>query len=114
MASSYLTGAKISVRLREEGQISQIEAERLVAFTNASSPLFIFAAISVGFFHDVKLGLLLGASHYIGTILVGICMRFHGQKQEPANSNKNNKYISVGQAWKEMHQSRIRDRRPVG
>src|SRR5699024_120367 len=59
MASGYPAGAKISARLREEKQITKIEAERLISFTNASSPLFIFAAISVGFFHDVKLGLIL-------------------------------------------------------
>lgn len=50
MASGYPSGAKISARLREENEISQIEAERLVSFSNASSPLFIFGAISIGFF----------------------------------------------------------------
>lgn len=114
MASGYPTGAKISARLREEKQISRMEAERLISFTNASSPLFIFAAISVGFFHDVKLGLLLGASHYIGTILVGICMRFHGQKKGTLTPKKNNKFVSIGQAWEEMHQSRIKNNRPIG
>ena len=114
MASGYPAGAKISARLREEKQITKIEAERLISFTNASSPLFIFAAISVGFFHDVKLGLILGTSHYIGTILVGVCMRFHGPGNEPKYPKKNGKYVSVMQAWKEMHQSRIKDRRPLG
>lgn len=50
MASGYPTGAKIAARLREEKQVTQIEAERLVSFTNNSSPLFIFGAISAGFF----------------------------------------------------------------
>src|SRR5699024_6847086 len=59
MASGYPSGAKMSVRLREEIHITQTEAERLLSFTNASSPLFIFGAISVGFFHDAKLGLLI-------------------------------------------------------
>ncbi len=50
MASGYPTGAKIATRLREEKQLTRIQAERLVSFTNASSPLFIFGAVSVGFF----------------------------------------------------------------
>src|SRR5699024_8315207 len=59
MASGYPSGAKISTRLREDGQLTRVEAERLISFTNASSPLFIFGAVAVGFFHDAKLGLLI-------------------------------------------------------
>lgn len=113
MASGYPAGAKISARLREEKQLSKIEAERLISFTNASSPLFIFAAISVGFFHDVKLGLLLAVCHYAGNILVGMCMRFHGKKQE-STSKKTYSRAPIGQAWREMHESRIQDKRPLG
>src|SRR5690606_32647387 len=72
MDSGYPTGAKISVRLREQNQVTQVEAERLVAFTNASSPLFIFGAISIGFFHDPKLGVLLAICHYLGNAITGI------------------------------------------
>lgn len=114
MASGYPTGAKISVRLREEGQISQIEAERLVAFTNASSPLFIFGAISVGFFHDVKLGLLLAVSHYAGNTIVGICMRFYGRSLDKQRPPHQKKKVSLIRAFKEMHQTRLKDPRPFG
>src|SRR5699024_5464791 len=64
MASRYPTVAKISVHLHEDNQLFLIEAERLVSFTNASSPLFIFGAVSVGFYHDAKLGVLLAICHY--------------------------------------------------
>src|SRR5699024_9185966 len=87
MASGYASGAKMSVRLREEMHIPQTDAERLLSFTNASSPLFIFGAISVGFFHDAKLGLLIALTHYIGNALVGICMRFYGNSW-PKTGNK--------------------------
>jgi len=112
MASGYPTGAKITVRLREEQQVSRDEAERLVAFTNASSPLFIFGAVSVGFFHDVKLGVLLAISHYVGNTLVGICMRFHGQPNKRTNIPKQK--FSVKRAFQEMHRSRLYDIRPFG
>ncbi len=114
MASGYPTGAKISTRLREEDQLSQIEAERLVSFTNASSPLFIFGAVSVGFFYDVKLGVLLAASHYIGNALVGICMRFHGRRKEKNIDKTKKQKPSIILAFKEMHRTRMNDPRPFG
>src|SRR5690625_465208 len=77
MASGYPSGAKISSRLREEKQLTRIEAERLISFTNNASPLFIFGAVAVGFFHDAKLGFFIAVCHYLGNTLVGICMRFH-------------------------------------
>lgn len=88
MASGYPTGAKITARLREEKQLSKIEAERLVSFTNNSSPLFIFGAISAGFFHDLKLGALLAVCHYTSNAMVGICMRFYGRKEEATDRKK--------------------------
>ncbi|GGJ86845.1 sporulation integral membrane protein YlbJ [Lentibacillus kapialis] len=114
MASGYPTGAKISARLREEKQLTQIEAERLVSFTNASSPLFIFGAVSVGFFYDVKLGVVLGASHYIGNALVGVCMRFYGRKTEKKTATPAKKKVSIIRAFREMHRTRIHDPRPFG
>lgn len=115
MASGYPTGAKIAARLREEKQITKTEAERLVSFTNASSPLFIFGAISVGFFHDAKLGVLLATCHYVGNVLVGICMRFHGRDEQKNKKKKikRNK-VSVIRAFKEMHRERLNDVRAFG
>lgn len=114
MASGYPTGAKIASRLREEKQLTRIEAERLVSFTNASSPLFIIGAVSVGFFHDAKLGVLLAAAHYIGNALVGFCMRFHGLKSSRETKPKTNGNFSLIKAFQEMHHTRLKDPRPIG
>src|SRR5699024_10188922 len=76
MASGYPSGAKISASLREKKAISRIEAERLVSFSNASSPLFIFGAMAVGFLNNAKLGILLAATHYGTNAIVGMLMRF--------------------------------------
>ncbi|WP_255247387.1 sporulation integral membrane protein YlbJ [Paucisalibacillus globulus] len=113
MVSGYPTGAKISVRLKEQKQISQVEAERLVAFTNSSSPLFIFGAISAGFFHDVKLGVLLAVCHYVGNALTGICMRFYGRNMDEPHKRESRK-ISLKRAFSAMHETRILDKRPIG
>ncbi|MBB6455009.1 sporulation integral membrane protein YlbJ [Salirhabdus euzebyi] len=112
MASGYPSGAKLTARLRQERQISKIEAERLVSFTNASNPLFIIGAISVGFFHDPKLGILLAACHYVGNFFVGICMRFYGKNE--FNSKTKRPRFSIRRAFHVLHITRISDQRPFG
>ena len=47
MASGYPSGAKLTARLRNEQQLTRIEAERLVSFTNSSNPIFIFGAVFI-------------------------------------------------------------------
>lgn len=117
MASGYPSGAKISVRLREEDKLTKTEAERLISFTNASSPLFIFGAISVGFFHDAKLGLLIATCHYVSNVLVGLCMRFYGRgvdKKNKKDSSKQEKPFSILKAFKAMHRERLENKKPFG
>jgi sporulation integral membrane protein YlbJ len=117
MASGYPTGAKIAARLREEKQLTQIEAERLVSFTNNSSPLFIFGAISVGLFHQASLGVFLAVCHYVSNFFVGICMRFYKRNEDQAlikkEKQKNTSPLLLS-AVKEMHASRLKDNRPLG
>ncbi|GAB3068070.1 sporulation integral membrane protein YlbJ [Virgibacillus ainsalahensis] len=116
MVSGYPTGAKITARLREDKQLSQIEAERLVSFTNASSPLFIFVAVSIGFFHDAALGILLAICHYASNAIVGICMRFYRKNEDTVKKDKHvkNHKPSFTNAFMEMHRTRMNDKRPFG
>ncbi|MEH7122978.1 sporulation integral membrane protein YlbJ [Bacillus sp. JJ1532] len=113
MASGFPAGAKLTARLRQEGQISKTEAERLVSFTNCSNPLFIFGAVSVGFFHNAKLGVILALAHYLGNITVGLSMRFYGRKNEATNEKKQRK-PSIRYALSVLHRTRINDNRPIG
>lgn len=113
MASGFPAGAKLTARLRQEGQISKIEAERLVSFTNCSNPLFIFGAVSVGFFHNPKLGVLLALAHYLGNITIGILMRFYGGKRETTRLDRKRK-PSLRYALSILHRTRINDNRPIG
>ncbi|WP_245807727.1 sporulation integral membrane protein YlbJ [Halobacillus massiliensis] len=112
MASGYPAGAKWTRELRLSGQVSRIEAERLVAFTNASSPLFILSAVAVGFFGDPSLGFLFAAGHYGGSVLVGIAMRFYGYKDTRTRSLTRS--FSIKQAALEIHKARMKDGRPFG
>lgn len=115
MVSGYPSGAKIGVLLREKNEISRIEAERLISFSNASSPLFIFGAIAVGFFHDAQLGILIAVCHYGSNILVGICMRFYGINQMNEQKIETKEDINIFfRALRKMHATRMNDDRPFG
>lgn len=115
MASGYPAGAKITARLREEGVLTKIEAERLVSFTNASNPLFIFGAIAVGFFHDAKIGIILAISHYLGAILVGICMRFYYYKESSKKENSEEDKLPIyKKMWQTLHHERMKEKEPLG
>ncbi|KPL61239.1 sporulation integral membrane protein YlbJ [Rossellomorea vietnamensis] len=117
MASGFPAGAKLTARLRQEEQISKLEAERLVSFTNSSNPLFIFGAVSVGFFQNATLGIVLAAAHYIGNICVGVVMRFYGVKEKEeirSSSPTKRKGFILREAFSALHQTRLQDKRPIG
>ena len=113
MASGYPSGAKLTARLRQEGQLTQIEAERLVSFTNSSNPLFIFGAVSVGFFQNPQIGIILALSHYLGNICVGIIMRFYGKEEQEERGGRKRRF-HLRKAFSTLHQTRIKDNRPIG
>lgn len=115
MATGFPAGAKLTVRLRQEKQLTKVEAQRLVSFTNSSSPLFIFGAVSVGFFHNPRLGFLLAAAHYLGNFFVGFIMRFYGVKEKRLKKHKGKKAIpNISEALSALHQTRIHNQKPIG
>jgi sporulation integral membrane protein YlbJ len=113
MASGFPAGAKMTARLRQEGHLTRTEAERLVSFTNCSSPLFIFGAVSVGFFHNPKLGIILAAAHYIGNFCVGLMMRAHGKKESRPVQKESTRSI-LAEALSVLHQTRLKNKKPIG
>ncbi len=70
--SGFPIGAILTKRLYDDTMISGPEAERLVSFTNNSSPLFILGAVGVGMFNSPMLGCVLAISHYLANLLVGL------------------------------------------
>jgi len=113
MASGYPAGANFTARMRQEGQLSQVEAERLVAFSNASNPIFIIAVISVSFLKTPSLGFLLAGVHYGSNLLVGLIMRFYQHNQTDYRKKR-----SVQGIWKRafntLHSTRINNNKPFG
>lgn len=124
--SGYPIGAKLTAKLWEQNMVTRDEGERLVAFTTSSDPIFLIGAVSVGFFHDPKIAVILAASHYGGGFLIGLLMRFHGkQSATPDGSNASRmapksaaeaavKGSRVQRAFAAMHQARMQDGRSMG
>lgn len=113
--SGYPVGAKLTAKLWEQKMVNRDEGERLVAFTTSSDPIFLIGAVSVGFFHNPQIGLILALAHYGGGFLVGLLMRFHGRKNDtissPADLPKGGRLKAAVLA---MHHAREADGRDFG
>lgn len=114
IASGFPAGAKYTAHLRQNNDITAIEGERLVSFTNCSNPLFIFAAVAVGFFHNPALGVILAIAHYAGNILVGFVMRFHHPEDRHPTEMIRSSESRLGLAFSALHETRLTDPRPFG
>ncbi len=110
MLSGYPVGAKITASLRENNKISQVEAQRLVSFTNNSGPLFIIGAIGIGMFKNVYVGYLILAIHYISAISVGFLFRFYKKSGNILVSNN----ISFKDALLKLKLARIKSNKTMG
>lgn len=77
--SGYPIGAKIVCDLYKNGVCNTIEAERLIAFTNNSGPLFIVGSVGASMFGDTRTGILLLITHILASLTVGVLFRFWGR-----------------------------------
>jgi sporulation integral membrane protein YlbJ len=113
-ASGYPVGSRLTSQLWEQKLVSREEGERLVAFTTTSDPIFLIGAVSVGFFHDAGMAVVLGTAHYGTALLVGLLMRYHGggvmskQALTPGSGNL------ISRSFNAMHHARLQDGRPFG
>lgn len=82
----YPIGAKITADFKLHGICTQEECERLISFTNNSSPLFIIGTVGIGLFKDSKTGILLFLTHILSCITVGILFRWW--KKEKSKNKK--------------------------
>ncbi len=80
--SGYPVGAKIVANLKEQKLCNSIEAERLIAFTNNSGPLFIVGTVGIGMFYSASIGLLLFLAHVLACLTTGFLFRWWGKSKE--------------------------------
>jgi sporulation integral membrane protein YlbJ len=113
--SGYPVGAMITARLRLQRLCTRIEGERLLVFTNNSSPLFMLVAVAAGMFHNPSLGPLIVFSHYLANLTLGFCLRYYGRKDpETIALPKPSRGNIIINAWREMNRVQRQENRPLG
>lgn len=89
--SGYPIGAKIVTNFKENGLCTTEEAERMIAFTNNSGPLFIIGTVGITMFGNSLIGILLFITHILACITVGFCFRFWKCRKSNNLNISNNK-----------------------
>ena len=74
--SGYPVGAKIVNKFIEDGTCTKSEAERMLAFTNNSGPLFIIGTVGISLFGDKTVGVILFVTHILSCLTVGLILGF--------------------------------------
>ena len=80
--SGYPIGAKIVTNLKLKGILNDVEAERLLAFTNNSGPLFIIGTVGTGLFLNSIIGLKLLITHILACLSTGFIFRWWKKSKE--------------------------------
>lgn len=114
-SSGYPIGSMITARLRAQRLCTRVEAERLMSFTNNSSPLFMLVAVAVGMFHNPALGWIIAGAHYLSNLTLGFALRFyarHDHERIPEPPAKSSGLIK--HAFRQMLQVQRQDQRPLG
>jgi sporulation integral membrane protein YlbJ len=109
--SGFPMGAVLTARLRQAGELTRVEGERLLAFTNNPSPGFMFGAVASGMLGKPTLGIILASSIYIANLLVGFLFRFYRVTPSPRHPTFS---PSFKRAWQEMKNAQTKDNRAFG
>ena len=113
--SGYPIGAMVTARLRSQNLCTRIEAERLISFTNNSSPLFMMVAVSVGMFGRPELAVVIAGSHYLSNLTLGFLMRFYGRHDSETLPVRGYPFGSVfRRALSELEAAWEKENRPLG
>ncbi|MDA8236103.1 MAG: sporulation integral membrane protein YlbJ, partial [Clostridia bacterium] len=112
--SGFPIGSMVTAQLRREKLCTRLEGERLMAFTNNASPLFMLSAIAVGMLKAPHLGIIIALAHYAANLTMGLLFRFlHPWDPErlPETAPKGS---LLALACRELAQAQQKDTRPFG
>lgn len=95
--SGFPSNAKITREMYDLNILNEKEAAHILSFTHFSNPLFILTTVSILFYHNKKIGLIILLSHYISNIIVGIILRNNNLNIDikTASSNNNNNFSII-------------------
>lgn len=80
-------GAKLACNLKENKKCTKIQAERIIAFTNNSGPLFILGTVGISMFYNKEIGILLLITHFLASLTVGIIFRNWKKNKDNLSQN---------------------------
>ncbi len=75
LISGFPSSSKYIKSLLEKNIINELEANKLLAFTHFSNPLFIIESIGSSFLKNPKIGFIILGSHYLTNFLIGFFNR---------------------------------------
>lgn len=94
ITSGYPMGPKLIGSLYEDGSITRIEGQRMLAFCNTSGPLFMIGAVGIGMLGSPEAGKIIAISHYSGALILGLLLRFYGKEKTTRKSSVSHTSIS--------------------
>ncbi|MEG6615274.1 sporulation integral membrane protein YlbJ [Peptococcaceae bacterium 1198_IL3148] len=107
-------GSMITAKLRRNNMCTRVEAERLMSFTNNSSPLFMLVAVSVGMFGNPKLGGLIVGAHYLANLTLGLMLRFYRPKDGERIASQSSPHNVIKRSFAELSRYHRNEKRPIG
>jgi sporulation integral membrane protein YlbJ len=116
-------GARATATLHKQGLLTRGEAERLLAVSHLSSPMFIVMVVGTGFLHSPRLGLVLAAVHAAAALAVGLTLRLWpergaGSEVRPAAAPGTAAETARSPLWRRvfsaLEDARAKDGRPFG
>ncbi|HHZ12950.1 MAG: sporulation integral membrane protein YlbJ [Caldicoprobacterales bacterium] len=112
VTSGYPTGPKLIASLYNEGSITKVEGQRMLAFCNNSGPLFMIGTVGIGILGNPKAGYIIAISHLLGSLLLGIIFRFYGKKNPRRKLQVPNP--NIGSAFKELIKGGAKNDKSLG
>ncbi len=88
MISGFPSAARNIKQMYNKNKITKEEASHALIFTHFSNPIFILTTISITFFHNKSLGLIILLSHYLPNLLLGIITRSNNYNIKNNNIEK--------------------------
>ena len=77
LVGGYPIGPRTTAELYRQGALRRDEAERLLAFSNNSNPVFLISVLGLGVFGSVRVGIWLWLIHLLSALLTGLCFRHY-------------------------------------
>ena len=89
--SGFPSNARNTRTLYDHNLITLDEANHILIFSHFSNPLFILTTVSIFFFGDENVGIILLTSHYLSNFFVGLLFRNYFHHKNSVNKNYNKK-----------------------